>query len=314
MIAYGPVPSRRLGRSVGINNIPPKLCTYSCVYCQLGRTRELSLKRRPFYSPEKIIADVEEHVRKTKSRNESIDYLTFVPDGEPTLDINLKKEIELLRGLEVPIAILTNSSLIYESDVRDALFDIDVVSFKVDAISKRLWRRINRPQRQLDLEKILDGIVCFSDQYNGTIITETMLVDGLDYSKEIDTISEFLAGLNVKKSYIAVPTRPPAEDWVRPAKEELLNRVFQLFSERLGLEKVELLIGYEGNEFSSIGNLTEDLLSITSVHPMRKDAVEKLVDKANASWNQVKVLIEEGQLLELTYGGEMYYMRKIASR
>jgi len=96
MIAFGPVPSRRLGRSLGINNIPPKNCTYSCVYCQLGRTKEMQVKRRAFYEPKEILRAVQEKVGKARESGESIDYLTFVADGEPTLDVNLGREIEFL--------------------------------------------------------------------------------------------------------------------------------------------------------------------------------------------------------------------------
>jgi wyosine [tRNA(Phe)-imidazoG37] synthetase (radical SAM superfamily) len=314
MIVFGPVPSRRLGRSIGINNIPAKTCTYSCIYCQLGRTRNTVFERRSFYDPQKILAETKTLVQSAMSKGERIDYLTFVPDGEPTLDINLQREIELLRELGLPIAILTNSSLISHSDVREALYDLDLVSLKVDAVSERMWKRINRPHKELSLERIMDGIDQFSAQFEGTIITETMLVDGVDYSDEIDKIAEFLAGLNMEKAYIAVPTRPPAEDWVKPAKEEILNQAFLSFSDRIGSDKVELLIGYEGDAFSSTGNLEEDLLSITSVHPMRKDAVEKLAEKSGASWERVQSLLDEGSLIELRYEEEAYYMRKLPSR
>jgi wyosine [tRNA(Phe)-imidazoG37] synthetase (radical SAM superfamily) len=314
MIAFGPVPSRRLGRSVGINNIPAKACTYSCVYCQLGRTREMIHERTPFYDPERVLVDTENLVQRTVRKGEKIDYLTFVPDGEPTLDSHLRREIELLRELGFPIAILTNASLIGRSDVREALCDLDLVSLKVDAVTERMWRSINRPHKQLSLERILDGIVQFSAQYEGSIITETMLVDGMEYSDEIDKITEFLAGLNLEKAYIAIPIRPPAEDWVKPAKEEILNQAFLSFSDRLGSDKVEFLIGYEGNAFSSTGGLEEDLLSITSVHPMRKDAVEKLVEKADASWKRIQSLLQDGRLVELRYEGETYYMRKLPNR
>jgi wyosine [tRNA(Phe)-imidazoG37] synthetase (radical SAM superfamily) len=314
MIAFGPVPSRRLGRSVGINNIPAKACTYSCVYCQLGRTRETIHERTPFYDPERVLADTENLVQRTVRKGETIDYLTFVPDGEPTLDSNLHREIELLRELDFPIAMLTNASLIGHSDVREVLCDLDLVSLKVDAVTERMWRSINRPHRQLSLERILDGIAQFSTQYKGTIITETMLIGGMDYSGEIDKIAEFLAGLNLERTYIAVPIRPPAEDWVRPAKEEIVNHAFLSFSDRVGSDKVELLIGYEGDAFSSTGNLEEDLLSITSVHPMRKDAVEKMVENTDASWKCIQSLLQDGRLVELKYEGETYYMRKLPSR
>ena len=112
MIAFGPVPSRRLGRSLGINNIPAKVCSYSCIYCQLGRTIKISVERRAFYNPEKVFENVRRKVEEAKIRGEKIDYLTFVPDGEPTLDLNLGVEMELLKGMGIPIAVLTNSSLL----------------------------------------------------------------------------------------------------------------------------------------------------------------------------------------------------------
>ena len=99
MIAFGPVPSRRLGRSLGINNIPPKVCTYSCVYCQVGRTHTLQVERCPFFEPEEIFKSVSKQVKKAGKKDESIDYLTFVSDGEPTLDANLGDEIDLLKSM-----------------------------------------------------------------------------------------------------------------------------------------------------------------------------------------------------------------------
>ena len=111
MRAFGPVPSRRLGRSLGINNIPPKVCTYSCIYCQLGRTVRMQSERGAFYAPEEVVRGVEEQVVKAREKNERIDYLTFVPDGEPTLDINLGREMELLRPRGIKIAVISNASL-----------------------------------------------------------------------------------------------------------------------------------------------------------------------------------------------------------
>jgi len=112
MIAFGPVPSRRLGRSLGINNIPPKICTYSCIYCQLGRTIKMQVEREGFYEPEQILDSVRDKVERARESEESIDYLTFVPDGEPTLDVNLGCEIELLEPLGLKTAVITNGSLI----------------------------------------------------------------------------------------------------------------------------------------------------------------------------------------------------------
>jgi len=314
MIAFGPVPSRRLGRSLGINNIPAKVCSYSCIYCQLGRTVERSSERKRFYAPEEVFKDVERRFREVKRKGEVVDYLTFVPDGEPTLDENLGVEIDLLRELGVPIAILTNSSLIWREDVREDLLKLDLVSLKVDAVNERVWRRINRPEKSLKLQDILDGILEFSKKFKGKLITETMLVEGVEYGEEFEKIAEFLSRVKPDKAYVAIPTRPPAESWVKPAREETVNKAFQEFSKRLGEGRVEYLIGYEGEAFSSTGDLEENLLSITSVHPMREEGVKRLLKRANADWTVVERLLAEGKLIKLEYEGHIYYMRKLPSR
>ncbi len=270
--------------------------------------------RKAFYEPEEIFMETKKHIGKIRENEEGIDYLTFVPDGEPTLDLNLHREIELLRQLDLPIAILTNASLIWKKELRSTLCEFDLVSLKIDAVSENMWRRIDRPHRSLSLEEILNGIVEFSEEYEGAIITETMFIDGVDYSDEICRIADFLAGIKIKRAYISIPTRPPAEDWVGPASESVLNHAFWSFSEKLDAEKVELLIGYEGNTFASTGDFEADLLGITSVHPMRKDAVKKLVEEADVKWNSVEKLLQANKLIELEYQSEVYYMRKLPSR
>lgn len=309
MIVYGPVPSRRLGQSLGVNNIPPKICTYSCVYCQLGRTARMQFRREEFYQPEKLVSNVKARLAELKERKESVDYMTFVPDGEPTLDINLGRELELLRPLGVKIAVITNASLIWDADVRNALAEADWVSLKVDAASEKIWRRINRPHRDLRLEAIMDGMVEFSTRFTGTLATETMLIRGInDGRDEVEGIADLLETLSPDKSYIAIPTRPPAERWVRPPDESSINMAYQTLSRGLS---TEYLIGYEGNSFASTGDPEEDLLSITSVHPMREEGVEELLRKANSGWEIVKSLVHESKLVELEYEGKMFYMRKL---
>ena len=161
-LTFGPVPSRRLGQSLGINNIPPKICTYSCVYCQVGRTLNMQSERKAFYKPEDIFQAVEEKTRYARGKGEPIDYLTFVPDGEPTLDINLGIEIEKLKSTGIKIAVITNTSLIWKKDVQDDLKRADWVSVKIDAFSHRAWRKIDRPHGSLNLDEILHGLSEFA--------------------------------------------------------------------------------------------------------------------------------------------------------
>lgn len=310
LLAFGPVPSRRLGRSLGINNIPPKTCTYSCVYCQLGRTVGMETERRAFYDPVAIAETVQAKVDQAVAAGIAIDYLTFVPDGEPTLDIHLGEAIALLRPLGIPIAVITNSSLLSRADARADLAQADWVSLKVDAVVEPAWRLIDRPHGQLALSAILDGAVEFARCFAGELVTETMLVAGInDGWAQLTAAADFIAGLAPATAYLAIPTRPPAEAWVQPPREEKLNRAFQIFGERLA--HVEYLIGYEGNAFAATGNVAEDLLSITAVHPMRGEAVDALLSRAGADWSIVADLLAQGELVTALYAGTTYYMRRL---
>jgi wyosine [tRNA(Phe)-imidazoG37] synthetase (radical SAM superfamily) len=310
MIAFGPVPSRRLGRSMGINNIPPKVCTYSCVYCQVGRTSKMQLERCLFYDPAEIFKSVKKQVKKALKKGESIDYLTFVPDGEPTLDINLGREIDLLKSLGIKIAVITNGSLIFREDVRNDLMKADWISLKLDSAWKTNWRKINRPQQDLGLNMILRGMREFSKHFRGELVTETMIVQGMnDGTGILKEMAEFLAKLNLEKAYLAIPTRPPAENWVQSPSEDAVLGAFQILSEKI--DQVEYLIGYEGNAFAFTDNVEEDLLSITSVHPMRVDAVSDFLKKAGADWAFVRKLIAQRKIIETEYEGHKFYMRNL---
>jgi len=311
-IAFGPVPSRRLGQSIGINNIPPKICSYSCVYCQLGKTHSLQVARQPFYSPQEIVAAVKQKIQGVKERKEVIDYLTFVADGEPTLDSNLGEEIELLKTLRIKIAVITNSSLLWKKDVRDDLGKADWVSLKIDTVDPEIWHRINRPYRSLKPKDILDGMSEFSHSFAGDLVTETMFIQDVnDDAERVRKVVEFIAGLSPKKSYISIPIRPPAEKWVKSTGENEVNQAFQIFNEQ-GL-KTEYLIGYEGNTFGYTGDIEEDLLSITSVHPIRKDGILELLKRANKDWSIIEKLVHEDKLMEVKYNNKKFYIRKFST-
>jgi wyosine [tRNA(Phe)-imidazoG37] synthetase (radical SAM superfamily) len=273
----------------------------------------MQVDRDAFYDPEEIIRAVEARLSELRRKDEPVDYLTFVPDGEPTLDLNLGQEIELLKQLSIPVAVITNSSLIFREAVREELSQADWVSLKVDAASEPVWRRINRPHKELDLAEIKQGLLEFARTFRGTLASETMLIQGLNEdTAELEKTAKLLAELEPAIAYIAIPMRPPTEAWVKPADEGAVARAYALFSERL--PRVELLIGYEGNAFSTIGDAVQDLLSITAVHPMRKQAVQELLARDRADWEVVRRLLAEGKLVELTYRGERFYLRKLSGR
>jgi wyosine [tRNA(Phe)-imidazoG37] synthetase (radical SAM superfamily) len=309
---FGPVPSRRLGHSLGINNIPPKVCSYSCVYCQVGCTSRMRVTRCAFYEPDRIVRDVQDRLAEAAAASARVDYLTFVPDGEPTLDVHLGEEIALLRTLGVPVGVITNSSLLGQDEVRKELGAADWVSMKIDAVREETWRQINRPHGSLRLSSILDGIRAFARTFVGTLVTETMLVEGLnDTDEHIAEIAGFLQDVKPHRAYLGIPTRPPAEKWVRGPDEEALNRAYQLLAH--SGQQVEYLIGYEGDTFAVTGDVERDLLSITAVHPMREQAVRAILSQTGSSWEVVKRLVADGSLIETRHGGHLFYVRRLTA-
>jgi wyosine [tRNA(Phe)-imidazoG37] synthetase (radical SAM superfamily) len=312
-LVFGPVPSRRLGRSLGVNNIPPKVCSYSCVYCQVGPTVERTIEPRLFHPPAFIADQVRLRLERLKAAGEPIDYVTFVPDGEPTLDLGLGEAIDSIRALGVRVAVISNGSLLWRGEVREALGRADWVSVKVDAVDPVLWHRIDRPHPDLSLSAVLDGISSFAAEYRGRLVSETMLVEGLnDVPEAVAGIGPFLRRLGLSMSYLAIPTRPTPSPQVGPPGEEAVNRVFQALAEHV--PNLEYLIGYEGDRFSSTGDPRADLLAITAVHPMRESAVIALLEGCGADRDVVERLIAEGTLVETPYRGARFYLRRWRDR
>ncbi len=309
MNVYGPVPSRRLGRSLGINNIPYKRCSYACIYCQIGKAIKMQSVREPFFNPKELIEQVKTVLSSIQDKNNYPDYLSIVPDGEPALDCNLGELIGGLKTFDIPVAVISNASLISRKDVQEELLNADVVSLKVDAVNQSVWKKINKPCHAFSLEEILKGMLAFRQKYNGKLITESMFIEHVnDNIDEITGIANFLKTLQPKIAYIGIPTRPTAFKNVYSSDEQSINNIYQIFSKQV--QSVECLTGYEGNAFASTGNVKNDLLSITAVHPMREEAVKELLRKTNTSFDLINQLLEENQLGKTEYNGNYYYIRK----
>ncbi|RQV92281.1 MAG: radical SAM protein [Calditrichaeota bacterium] len=308
-IVFGPVPSRRLGRSLGINNIPYKWCSFACIYCQIGDTIKLRYTRHKIYDSDYIFKTIQKKLIDLEKQHEPVDYLAFVPDGEPTLDINLGEHIRKLKKLSVPIAVITNASLISDPHVQDELSLSDWISLKVDAVDPLIWKKIDRPHGKLNHQKILEGMLSFKQKYKGILTTETMLVNGInDFDETAAQTGDFLKQLQPDIAYLSIPTRPPADKNIKPATPESVNRVWQIISPKI--KRVELLTGYEGNAFASSGDIKKDILSITAVHPMRQDAVDEMLSRFNKKWELIDQMIEDNELIKANYDNHNFYLRK----
>jgi len=305
MIVYGPVPSRRLGRSIGINNIPPKNCSYSCIYCQVGITTKRISVRKEFYSTDDIVKQVEIKLNELYKKNENVDYLSFVPDGEPTLDINLGKTIRKLKQFGIKIAVITNSSLLWDENVRSDLLFADWVSVKVDTVINKDWIKVNHPAKGLVLNDVLQGIKNFRKDYNAVFVTETMLVSGINSNDDsLNETAKFISTLNAKNVYILVPIRPPAVK-LEEANETIIKNALSIYF--YYNNNVKLINYNEGNNFSSFSNPIDELLSILSVHPMRKDAITEYFKNARLDEGELNNLIKTKKIKEISYNNTQFY-------
>jgi wyosine [tRNA(Phe)-imidazoG37] synthetase (radical SAM superfamily) len=267
----------------------------------------MQVKRECFYSVTEIIEKVKRKLDALKIAGEAVDYLSFVPDGEPTLDTGLGREIAALKALGVKIAVITNGSLLWREEVRGELMNADWVSLKLDAVQDNIWRRINRPHKGLELDRVIDGMCAFAHAYKGILVTETMLVKGLnDGEDDIKAVASVLQRLEPSTAYILTPTRPPAEEWAGPADGEALAGAFNVFHKHI--PAVEVLVEYEGNAFAYTGNIEEELLATTAVHPLREDAVRELLARAKAEWSVVERLVKQGRLRRTEYAGKSFFV------
>jgi wyosine [tRNA(Phe)-imidazoG37] synthetase (radical SAM superfamily) len=270
----------------------------------------MSIQPQTFYQPCDISDAVAQKLNKLKKSDEKVDYLTIVPDGEPTLDENLEETVRLLKQFDIPLAIITNGTQLKHYEVVDVLNQIDLVSVKVDAGFEESWRKVDRPLKGIEFQSHLKGIRDFAIQFPGMLITESMLIRDMNTAKEeLEQMATFIAKLDPATAYISVPTRPTAIAEALPPTDDQLNMAYQIYS-AAGLT-TELLTGYESNEFSSTGNLHDDILAITAVHPMREDALFQFISTNNGDSSLVNTMLKQDELRCSEFNGRRFYTRKL---
>ena len=225
---YGPIPSRRLGRSLGVSPIPKKACNYSCVYCQLGRTDKMTNTRQEYFPLEDILAEFDRHYGD--KGDDFFDVVTIVGEGEPTLYSRLGRLItELKKRTNRPVAVITNSALMYDEDTRKELMGADIVLPSLDAYDEESFRKIDRPHGSLHFDRVFAGLEKFTKEYKGQLWLEIMLMDGVnDDDESLDKFKALVDRLRTDRVYINTPVRPPAEADINVCTPERLEKAARL--------------------------------------------------------------------------------------
>jgi len=310
---FGPVPSRRLGLSLGIDIIPAKTCTLNCVYCQLGPTPKSTLERKPYVPAETIIKAVADLLQK----NPRIDFLTFSGSGEPTLNSELGK---MIRGLKkvtrIPVAVLTNGSLLCLKEVRQDLMEADVVVPSLDAVSEKIFQAVNRPHPDLKSEVMIKGLRKFSREYPGKIWLEIMLVKGINDSKtELEKIHATIKTLKADrvrhsrslakadKIQLNTVVRPPAEEGFFPLVRAEMEKAAKIIGP--GCEIIAEFAGREPAHFQAEEKL---ILAMLRRRPL---TLQDIVSVTGGNPNQIiKVLgglTKKGKVRNRRVGKKEYY-------
>ena len=302
---YGPVPSRRLGQSLGVDPIPHKTCNYNCIYCQLGRTRPVTNERRDFFPRGAILAQVEQALGSHEPGE--IDYVTFVGQGEPTLNASLGWLIRRVKAMtDIPVAVITNGALLLRDTVRQELAAADVVIPTLDAADEKTFRHVNRPWPKLRIDDVIEGMVTFREMYEGQIWMEVMLVKGVNDDEEtLLRLRDALSRIRPDRIDINVPVRPPAEPWVEIPEPEALMHAVAILG-----EAAEVVGPYEGEfDLSGFDGPVEAVLALVRRHPIRQQRLVETLSRVAPGETEAVLqrLRESDQAQQRTYRGETFW-------
>ncbi|MBN2502047.1 MAG: radical SAM protein [Anaerolineales bacterium] len=289
---FGPVPSRRLGQSLGIDPVPLKTCNWNCVYCQLGRTRPVTNARKDYFPPEDILAEIQQTLDTLDPAD--VDWITFLGSGEPSLYASLGDLIRAVKeSTDIPVAVITNGSLLYLPGVRQSLLPADAIMPSLDAGTADLYRKLNRPHPAVYFERYIEGLSAFRAAYSGKLWIEVMLIRDLnDTESALRAIAAHLDTIQPDEVHLSTPTRPPAEPWVQPPDEEGMLRARAILG-----SKAQVLAPIEGwFDLGEYLNVVDAIIAIITRHPMTEAELLQTLDR----WTTGEVTTS---LQELTASG-----------
>jgi len=292
---FGPVPSRRLGLSLGIDPIPYKTCSFDCVYCECGATTNLTSTRKEYIPVDEIISELDSFL----SNNPTLDYITFSGSGEPTLNIGIERIITFLKKKfpQYKIAVLTNSSLFSNPEVRKELLLADVIMPSLDAVSYNISQKINRPVKGIIPVDIIQGLISFRREFPGKIWLEIFIIPGInDTDEEIEKFHAVLKKINPDLIQLNSIDRPGTENWVVPADEETLVKIKKKFE----YLPVVTISNYQKREKVKSYNfkIEDAILATISRRPCTADDLSEILDIHLAELNKYLDALHEKDMIE----------------
>lgn len=300
---YGPVPSRRLGRSLGIDLVPHKICTYDCIYCQIGKTTDKTLVRKEYVPVKEILEEVR---RFLKEETSSIDHLSLSGSGEPTLHSQIRSVIEGIKTItSIPVAVITNGSLLYEEEVRQDLLHADIVLPSLDAVSSEVFMRINRPRPGFSIEKVIEGLVEFRKVYKGQIWLEILFCKGVNDSKEeLLRMKKAVDRIQPDRIHLNTVVRPPSEKWAAPLSQKEMEEIQVYFG-----EKASIITEFDRHPSSISGrDIKEEILEILKRRPLSLSDLSKGMGiPQNELDEYIRLLTKEGKIQTRIYSDSIYY-------
>ena len=281
---FGPVSSRRLGLSLGIDLLPPKICTFDCSYCELGRTTLRTAKRKEYVPTSEVLKEAENYLQSEAAK---IDYVTVTASGEPTLHSKIGDIVSRLKDISPkPVAVITNSSLLHLPEVRQALLKADVILPSLDAARSDTFRRINRPIRSVRIEQIISGLKDLRQEYTGQIWLEILFVQGInDRLEEVEELRKVLKAVQPDRIQLNTVDRPPAEDYASPLSSAQLETIREVLGER-----VEVIVDFKRRIQQGFRPLVES--EILAMLARRPCTVEDISGLLNVSQDEISAVME----------------------
>lgn len=300
---YGPVPSRRLGRSLGIDLVPHKICTYDCIYCQIGKTTDKTLVRKEYVPAGEILEEVRRFLKEEIS---AIDHLSLSGSGEPTLNSRIGSIIEEIKAItSIPVAVITNGSLLYEEEVRQDLLQADIVLPSLDAVSREVFDKVNRPLSGFSIDKVIEGLVEFRKVYKGQIWLEILFCKGInDSEEELLKMEKAIERIQPDLIHLNTVVRPPSEKWVVPLDQKEMERIKTFFGER-----ASIISEFDRHPSSILErDIKEEILKILRRRPLSLSDLSKGMGiPRNELDRYLEPLTREGKIQTRIFDDSIYY-------